>query len=683
MDIPYAAMPPRLLDYVERLLLHIRTPLYRNAYVLVVNQIAVAGLGVVYWMIAARLYDPAVVGQNVALMSTLLALADLSELALKSAMVRFVPRAGARTPRLVLYTYGTILVAAILTVSALFLVGSRFELIAGWLGSAPVDVALVIATVTIWCILYVEDGVLVGMRQTVWVLVRNMAFSTSKILLLIVGVRFFYNQGVLVSWFLPTPFLVLLINGLIFWRFLPKHIAETQAQVSPFTKRQFVTSVAGDYSGSILAVTCVRLLPLLVISLQGNSASAFFYQAWIIATPLYDITSNVASSFTVEASANLAQIGAYSRRIILHKARLVLPMAAAIFVSAPFILSLFGAAYARESTDLLRWLALATVPVILNTWYINYSRVLNAVKGIFLTQASVAVLTTGLSYLWLPTFGVTGVGMAYFASQSLVALLVVFRLASLFLKKADQAEMSPVASRNRLLRRADWRFLLPTPQPVRSICFTDGLLAQSVTEVSKENIRGRSPAGNECDLAVAANPDRSTLRAAFGALRTGGALYTEWATWRAGGGGGIRRRLSAAGFADVQLYWAYPNPITPRFWLPLPSGKAPGQYLANHRFARDNFVHRLARAVLPPILRLGLRTGWLPHLSAVAYKNTPHSPDVFSLIRAEWAQGRAQSASDSLSFAVLTGGWHLYNKIICLVFDRSNPHPGWVVKLPR
>ena len=75
---------------------------------------------------------------------------------------------------------------------------------------------------------------------------------------------------------------------------------------------------------------------------------------------------------------------------------------------------------------------------------------------------------------------------------------------------------------NRRLRRADWRFLLPDPRPVRSICFADGLLGQAVAAISDQVIEPTLHSIGDCDLAVARNPDPQTLQAAWTALRPGG-----------------------------------------------------------------------------------------------------------------------------------------------------------------
>jgi O-antigen/teichoic acid export membrane protein len=210
----------------------------------------------------------------------------------------------------------------------------------------------------------------------------------------------------------------------------------SSAQVIPVPSRQMVISTLGDYVGTLLADACVRLLPLLVISMLGSRANAYFYQAWTVALPLLFIAWSMTASFTVEAAANMNQIATYSRRTLRHMALLILPMAVVMFLAAPLGMGLFGEMYAREGTSLLRWLMLATPAIIINVWYLSYVRVLGDVKAIILIQGLLCVLTLGLSYWWLPTFGITCVGVAWVISQTSVAVLIAVKSAPILLGRA-------------------------------------------------------------------------------------------------------------------------------------------------------------------------------------------------------------------------------------------------------
>jgi hypothetical protein len=179
--------------------------------------------------------------------------------------------------------------------------------------------------------------------------------------------------------------------------------------------------------------------------------------------------------------------------------------------------------------------------------------------------------------------------------------------------------------RNRLLRRVDWRFLLPTPKPGKSICFANGLLAEAVglvsgcvADASLHDLPG------DCDLAVAVNPGQATLRASWAALRPGGSSYTEWYSPLAGGPQGIRRRLEAVGFEDVTCYWPWPWPSfsSPRFWLPL---EAPGtvHYFLLSRPPARGVIHRVGSASLPAIHGRPSRVNSKPIAACVSYELQP------------------------------------------------------------
>jgi len=110
------------------------------------------------------------------------------------------------------------------------------------------------------------------------------------------------------------------------------------------------------------------------------------------------------------------------------------------------------------------------------------------------------------------------------------------------------------ASRNAVLRRADWRFLLPDPSPKRTACYCDGQLLRATRAISGE-ILFPPDRPQESDLAVVANPDPATLKAASQALRPGGICYSEWHGLRPMTRGGVARRLNEAGFTEIRTYW--------------------------------------------------------------------------------------------------------------------------------
>jgi O-antigen/teichoic acid export membrane protein len=418
-----AVNSPRLVIWVRE---HLRSPLYYNAYALIANQGLSAALGIVYWMFAARFYPPDVVGENSAVISAIFLLSAVAELSMKAAMVRFVPRAGAGRIRFVLSGYG-INVATSTLVGGLVVVAS---LGLGWVArlfsEAPYWRLWLIPAVAVWCTFYVQDGVLTGLRRSVWVLLENTTFNALKILLLIVGAVYFGEFGIVASWFLSTLPLIVAVNILIMRRFIPAD-APRHSGPATFTTKEVVRSVSSDYVGSLLAEACTRVLPLLVLALAGKTANAYFYQAWVVATPLYFVASGMASSFTAEAATDRTRVAELGRRILREMALVLVPLVLLTVVAAPLILSLFGPAYAVASAPLLRVLAVAALPVAFVTWYLSYARVTGRASDLILTNAGICVVALGLSYLLEMQLGILGVGIAWLVAHSIAMLYAVWR----------------------------------------------------------------------------------------------------------------------------------------------------------------------------------------------------------------------------------------------------------------
>jgi len=160
---------------------------------------------------------------------------------------------------------------------------------------------------------------------------------------------------------------------------------------------------------------------VIVASRAGVRANAFFYPPWMIYTSLQLVAVNMMTSLTVEGTRDRPQLRAYGYRVFVRVMQLLVPVIAVIVVGAPWILRIFGADYAVEGSNLLRWLALSTLPNTILVLYIAFERVQNRVMGIILVQGAMCVLVLGLTIGLLPVYGIAGIGFAVLASQTVVA----------------------------------------------------------------------------------------------------------------------------------------------------------------------------------------------------------------------------------------------------------------------
>src|SRR4051812_21932281 len=112
--MPSPSTSSRLRRAARRLSEHIRAPLYREGYALVMSAGLASVLGFAYWIVAARTYSDEVVGKNSVVISTMLLISAIAQLNLAGVLVRFVPGAGKLTLRLVGWSYTTSLIATAL-----------------------------------------------------------------------------------------------------------------------------------------------------------------------------------------------------------------------------------------------------------------------------------------------------------------------------------------------------------------------------------------------------------------------------------------------------------------------------------------------------------------------------------------------------------------------------------------
>jgi O-antigen/teichoic acid export membrane protein len=406
-----------------RFSMHWRMPLYKNGYALLLNGAATSALGLIYWALAARLYPAAIVGVNSALVAALLLLTGIAQLSLNNVLVRFIPISGSRTTRLISYSYLASGLAAVL-VGAAFVVGiDIFAPALGFLNqSLAWRLAFLFAVVT-WCVFSLQDSVLTGLRQTVWVPFENIAFAIAKIVLLVFLAGWIASAGIFLSWTIPVAVSLLPVNTLIFRRLLPARPRSERGDALDL--HQILRFAGSNYIGSLFFLAYTNLLPLVAANRAGVEAAAYFYIPWIISGGLQLIAANLSISLTVEAAIDHEGLRDYFRGALKQSFRLIIPIVAVIVVAAPWLLELFGHNYALQGTALLRWLALAALPNVIVVLSLSIARVQHRIRWLMVIQSAVCALALGISYVFLPIFGIVAVGWAWFASQSLIAVVLV------------------------------------------------------------------------------------------------------------------------------------------------------------------------------------------------------------------------------------------------------------------
>lgn len=403
------------------------SPLFRNAFALMLNTGISAVLGLGFWLIAAHYYTEDSVGQGSAAIAAMKLIAGLTAVTLTGALARFIPVAGRRTGRLVLATYAGssvfVAVAACVFLFTLGLWGPSYRFLAGWLPGLGF-----VAAVVAWSLLTLQDGVLTGLRSAFWVPVGNTVFSAVKLALLVALAVALPATGVFVSWVVSIAVSVVPLGWLVFRRLVPAHIRATEESARQVSAREIGRFLAGDYTGSLFSLAVVYLVPVIVAAQIDSADNAYFYITSTIGGTVNLLAINMGASLTVEGSHDPARLAENCRAALRRMAKIMVPVCVLLFLLAPYILRVFGRGYADAATPLLRWFAVGAGLRVVMEVYFAVLRAQSRTAGLAYLQGLLCVLVLGLTLLLLPRMGLTGAGVAEICSLTVIVSIAAVKL---------------------------------------------------------------------------------------------------------------------------------------------------------------------------------------------------------------------------------------------------------------
>ncbi|WP_055626570.1 hypothetical protein [Streptomyces hirsutus] len=409
--------------------------LFKNAYFLMLSTGVSAVLGLGFWLVAARYYSEDAVGQGSAAIAAMRLLAGITATTMIGAVVRFVPRAGRETGRLVWGVYGAsslvVALAAGVFLLTLDLWGASYEPL-----GTPLAGALFVAACVAWALLTLQDGVLTGLRRTAWVPVGNAVFSTGKLVLLAVFASALPVLGIFVSWAVAIAFSTLPLGWLIFRRFIPRQAAADHDREPPRI-RDMGRFLAGDSLGALFSLAMINLLPVMVAVRFSAAENGYFYVAYTVGGTMEFMAINMAASLTAHASHDPRRLADGVRGALRRMTLLLVPVVLVLVVFAPLILTPFSADYAEHGSMVLRLLALGALPRVVVELYIGVLRVQGRTGVLAVLQGAMCVLVLGSATVLFTPAGIAGAGWAVLIGMTAVAVVSVFGLRSVLRDTRD------------------------------------------------------------------------------------------------------------------------------------------------------------------------------------------------------------------------------------------------------
>ncbi|HEX4492115.1 MAG TPA: hypothetical protein VH914_12985 [Acidimicrobiia bacterium] len=408
----------------QRLVEHLRSPLHRNGYALVLSTFSTSGLGALYWALAARRFSLHDVGIGGSVIASMQLLTNLSSLNFTDVLNRFVPVSGAATKRLVMLSYAVAVGLGLVT-AAVFLAGIGIwtprlrETIHG-----PGLFAIYVVSVLLWIVFVLQDAVLIGVRRASYVLVENSSYGVMKIVLLFLFASMIPKSAIFLSWTAPLLLVVPAVTLVLFGKLVPRHVERTREIAEPITRNIIGRFLMVDYVSSMLWTAAIALTPIIVLAISGASASGYVYIAWTIAYTLVLVSRNMGMSLTTEGAQEPERLWEHTRATLKASFRIIAPLAVLLVAGAPLVLAVFGHKY-EAGAGVLRLFALSTIPAMIPLTFVTVARVQKRLTAMLVATAFTTVPVLVLAPILMHLWGVIGMGYAWLIVQTAGAIVLL------------------------------------------------------------------------------------------------------------------------------------------------------------------------------------------------------------------------------------------------------------------
>ncbi|HYF72013.1 MAG TPA: oligosaccharide flippase family protein [Nocardioides sp.] len=381
-------------------------PMLTNSLLVFATTVLMAGGGAVFWVIAARLVDPADVGLAGSLVAAGDSLALFAQLGLNIALLRTLPQSTRQAADVVM--------AGLVVVTAGAAFALAYALLLPWTSPRLADVLGSPAAVAVFCVLVaatalnvLSDSAFLGLNR-VWSYLRlnGVLMSVLKCVLpfLLAGagaLGLYGSVGGAIACCAAASVWVILRN-------LPR---PRTLSPSPELLATRGFALAG-YGAYVLAVAPLLVFPLIVINALGAEQGGAYFISFQVVTLLHAVVLAVANAAYAECER--ATTGRF--RAVRKGGLTLLGFSVAgclvMVVAAPYFLQIFGSHYADSGTATLRVLALATVGAAFNYWGALRLRLASNLAAMILVQLVSTVVMLVLA-ITLASHGTVWVAAAW------------------------------------------------------------------------------------------------------------------------------------------------------------------------------------------------------------------------------------------------------------------------------
>jgi O-antigen/teichoic acid export membrane protein len=368
-----------------------------------------AGLGFVFWALAAHTTTAEVVGRSSAVISAMQLIATFGTLGLQTLLIAELPRCdGAAVKRLVVTSLGIAGGLAFAIAAVYAVVNHSVAKTSEWIYATPIGIALFGAGTALTTVTIVLDGALIGVGQSGRQVSRNLVFSLVKLIALpVAAFAIGLSPQVVFSVWLLGNLISLVALGLR--TKAPHEWLKTMPSIRGFSP--IWRTAAGYHWINVVTQAPHLAMPVIVATQLGAQANAGFYAVLLFVSVVWIVPSHLATAMLTLDRGQPEHFGrGLNTALGLSGVVSVLAAAGAAIFARP-VLAIFGPGYEQARYCLMAF-ATCTFAIAVKSIYIPVRRAQGALGKAARALTLGAALELGAVELGLKLGAVTGVGIA-------------------------------------------------------------------------------------------------------------------------------------------------------------------------------------------------------------------------------------------------------------------------------
>ncbi|WP_256806136.1 hypothetical protein [Bradyrhizobium sp. Bra64] len=405
---------------------------FTNSGALAIGTIASAGLGFVYWWLAARMFPPEVIGNASGLLSVMGLIALLGEAGVGTLLIGEIVRHPGQ---------GAGLAAAAACIAATLALGLAllFVIAEGQLSSAsPIggwsEACLFVLGCSLTALSFVLEQALVGSLRSGARMVRQVLFSTLKLMLIAAAATagLASNAAILLTW------VVGLLASWIGLDLLTRGGARSLVGAPDFGLLHALRGkVLGHYALDVSVQAPAIIMPYLVLVLLSPTINAAFATLWMLVSMAALIPAALATVLFPVVRANSRQFGHDLLVSLTASLLFSLVCAVVVFAYSRQLLALFNPAYPEIAGSSMRLLGFSLLGLTLKFHGCTLARLGDKMRKASVWFALGGLLDIGFAVAGAKLGGLQGLVLGWILAVSIEGTCAALVLA--FATKLDSA----------------------------------------------------------------------------------------------------------------------------------------------------------------------------------------------------------------------------------------------------